>query len=84
MTLNFTRVPRSEVPTPRRGRRWPDLAEALIEAHADGEAILVTTMSNNEASNFAQYMRPRGWKVVRRHKDAGFYLTLEPLKAVTR
>ena len=74
----YERVPMSEMPRPRAGRRWPELAEEVVAAFDDGMAVKVSPMSPTEATNFSAYMRKRGHKVLRRHVDEGFYLSLEP------
>ena len=75
--FSITEVPLSSVPLPRRSGKWTTLMERTIAAAEAGNAVLVAVMSDNDATNFAAYMRPKGYTVRRRRSGEGYILWVE-------
>ena len=83
MTLNISRVPADQVPQQRSrlGDKWESMRAQLLAAHAEGEAIRVSPLTDNDAGNFATAMRKRGIKIRQRKSgDDTFVFLVESIE----
>lgn len=75
--FNITEVPLANVPAARGAKDWPPMLERALTATAAGNAIVVTPMTDGEATNFAQHARKKGYSIRRRRSGEGFVIWVE-------
>jgi hypothetical protein len=78
--MTHQRIPLALVPKPGESKKWADIKNEIIEASANGEAIVAVEITAPDTNNLHRLLRRSGYALHRRtNKDGGYILWVTPL-----